>query len=100
MSPRDPERRPTHPGVILHEDVLPALGMTQGQFASALGVSRLSVNELLRERRALSAEIAARLGKALGTTAESWLAMQSTVDLWEVAQHPERTAGVQRIDTV
>lgn len=100
QSLRDPRRKPTHPGAVLREDVLPALGMTQGQFARALGVSRLSVNELLREKRALSAEMAARLGKALGTTAESWLTMQSTVDLWEVAQHPERVAGVQRIDTV
>lgn len=98
MSPRDPERRPTHPGVILHEDVLPALGMTQGRFARALGVSRLSVNELLRERRALSAEIAARLGKALGTTAESWLAMQSTVDLWEITQNPGALADVRAVE--
>lgn len=79
--------------------MLPALGMTQGELARRLTVSRLSVNALLREKRALSPEMAARLGRALGTTAESWLAMQSTVDLWEVVQHPERVAGVQRIDT-
>lgn len=98
QSLRDPRRKPTHPGAVLREDVLPALGMTQGQFARALGVSRLSVNELLREKRALSPEMAARLGKALGTTPESWLAMQNAVDLWEVATHPERLAGVRRID--
>lgn len=41
--------------------------------------------------------MAARLAKALGTTPESWLAMQNAVDLWEVAMHPERLATVQRI---
>lgn len=96
-SPRDPHRKPTHPGAVLRDDVLPALGMSQGEFARRLGVSRLSVNELLREKRALSPEMAARLGKALGTTPESWLAMQNAVDLWDVAAHPERLAGVQRI---
>lgn len=95
---RDPHRKPTHPGAVLREDVLPALGMSQGEFARRLGVSRLSVNELLREKRALSPEMAARLGKALGTTPESWLAMQNAVDLWEVATHPERLADVRRID--
>jgi addiction module HigA family antidote len=76
---------------------MPALAMTQGEFARALGVSRLSVNELLREKRALSPEMAARLGKALGTTAESWLAMQSAVDLWKVAADPQLLADVERI---
>lgn len=95
---RDPHRKPTHPGAVLREDVLPALGMRQGEFARRLGVSRLSVNELLREKRALSPEMAARLGKALGTAPESWLAMQNAVDLWDVAMHPERLADVQCID--
>lgn len=94
---RDPHRKPTHPGAVLRDDVLPALGMTQGEFARRLGVSRLSVNELLRERRGLSPEMAARLAKALGTTPESWLAMQNAVDLFDVAMHPERLATVQRI---
>lgn len=94
---RDPRREPTHPGAVLREDVMPALAMTQGEFARALGVSRLSVNELLREKRALSPEMAARLGKALGTTAESWLAMQSAVDLWKVAADPQLLADVERI---
>ena len=43
-------------------------------------------------------ELAARLGKALGTAPESWLAMQNAVDLWDVAMHPERLADVQCID--
>lgn len=81
---RNPNRRPTHPGAILREDVLPALGMSQQQFADRLGVSRLSVSELLNEKRALSTEMALRLSKLLDTSPESWLAMQDAVDLWEV----------------
>ena len=45
---RDSKRRPTHPGEILREDVLPALRLTQGEIAKRLGVSRLTVSELLR----------------------------------------------------
>mgnify|MGYP003385644349 CR=1 FL=1 len=82
---------------MLREDVLPALGMTQGELARRLGVSRLSVNELLCEKRALSVEMAAGLGKALGTTAESSIAMQTALDLWEIAQDPDALADVQPV---
>jgi addiction module HigA family antidote len=84
--------------VILREDVLPALGMTQTELAERLGVSRLSVSELLHEKRALSPEMAARVAKLMRTTPESWLRMQEAVDLWEIAQHPERIAAVRPLD--
>ena len=93
---RDPGRRPTHPGALLREDVLPALGMTQTELARRLGVSRLSVSELLHEKRALSPDMAMRLGKLLGTSAESWLRMQAAVDLWELA----RRGGYEAIEAV
>ncbi len=92
---RNPNRRPTHPGVILREDVLPALKMSQTEFAERLGVSRLSVSELLLEKRALTAEMAARLAKLLDTTPESWLHMQDAVALWEIAQEPAKLAAVK-----
>ena len=86
---RSPKRRPTHPGAVLREDVLPALGMTQTEFADRLGVSRLSVSDLLHEKRAVSPEMAVRLSKLLDTSAESWLAMQNAVDLWELSHEPD-----------
>lgn len=95
---RDPHRRPTHPGAVLREDILPALKMTQTELAVRLGVSRVSVSELLLGKRSLSAEMAARIAKLLRTTPESWLRMQEAVDLWEIAQHPERLAAVQPIE--
>ncbi|MFN4324919.1 MAG: HigA family addiction module antitoxin [Azonexus sp.] len=84
MSLRNPNRKPTHPGAILREDVLPALEMTQTEFAKRLSVSRLTVSELLHEKRGLSADLAIRLGKLTGTTPESWLRMQESLDLWEL----------------
>ena len=94
---RDPNRRPTHPGAILREDVLPALAMTQTEFAQRLGVSRLSVSDLLHEKRVMTPEMAARVGKLLNTTPDSWLRMQQAVDLWDVAQKPEKLASIKPI---
>jgi addiction module HigA family antidote len=94
---RDPNRKPTHPGAILREDMLPALDMTQTEFAKRLGVSRLTVSELLLEKRGLSAEIALRIGKLLNTTPESWLRMQTALDLWQARQEPEKLAKIKPI---
>jgi addiction module HigA family antidote len=94
---RNPNRRPTHPGAILREDVLPGLGISQGKLAEQLGVSRLTVSQLLHEHRALSPEMAVRLEKLLGTSAESWIRMQEAVDLWDARQQPERFAGIKRL---
>lgn len=75
-------RKPTHPGAILREDILPALGITQTELAQRLNVSRLTVSDLIHEKRALTADIALRLAHLLNTTPESWLAMQQALDLW------------------
>lgn len=83
---RDPNRRPTHPGAILREDVLPHLGMTQKDFAQRLGVSRLTVSEVLNQKRPVTADLAMRLGRLLGNGPEVWLRMQLTLDLWELEQ--------------
>ena len=83
---RNPSRRPTHPGAVLREDILPFLGITQSTLAEYLGVSRLTVSEILLEKRAISAEMALRISKVIGGSPESWLQMQSAVDLWDVCQ--------------
>ena len=92
---RNPNRRPTHPGAILREDVLPALEMTQTELAQRLGVSRLTVSELLHEKRGITPEMALRVAKLLNTTPESWLRMQQAVDLWDVQQQPEKLANIK-----
>ena len=75
-------RKPTHPGAILREDILPELGISQTELAQRLNVSRLTVSELIHEKRALTVDIALRLARLLNTTPESWLAMQQALDLW------------------
>lgn len=85
---RAKKRRPTHPGEVLREDVLPALGLTQLEFANRLGVSRRTVSELLHERRPVTPDMAIRLGKLLGNGPEIWLRMQQTLDIWELDREP------------
>ena len=78
--------RPTHPGEMLREDFLPDYGLTISGLAEALGVSRQTINELLRGRRAVSPEMALRLSRLFGNSAEFWLDAQRAVDLWDAAQ--------------
>jgi addiction module HigA family antidote len=78
------KRRPTHPGEVLREDVLPALGMTQGDFAAWIGVSRRTVNEILQEKRPVTVDTAHRLARALRTSPDVWLGLQQDVELWEM----------------
>ena len=82
MSLRAKNRKPTHPGAILREDVLPSLNITQTEFADRLGVSRRSVSQILHEHRPLTPDMAIRLAHFLGTTPESWLNMQQALDVW------------------
>ncbi len=80
------KRRPTHPGELLREDFLPDYGLSVSGLAEAIGVSRQSINELLRERRSLSPEMALRLSRLFGNTPEFWLNAQRAVDLWEASE--------------
>lgn len=92
---RNPNRCPAHPGALLREDVLPDLGLTQGVVAARLGVSRRSVSELLHERRGITPDMALRLSRLLGGTAEFWLRMQAAHDLWRLENEcAARYAGI------
>ena len=86
INTRERKIRPTHPGEMLREDFLPDYGLTVSSFAKALGVSRQTINELLRERRAVSPEMALRLSRLFGNTPEFWLNAQRAVDLWEASR--------------
>jgi addiction module HigA family antidote len=80
---RERKVRPTHPGEMLREDFLPDYGLTVSSFAKALEVSRQTVNELLRERRAVSPSMALCLSRLFGTSPDFWLNAQRAVDLWD-----------------
>ncbi len=75
-------RKPTHPGAILREDVLPALSMSVSAFSRNMGVSRQMVHGILAERTGITPETALRLGVLLGNGPQLWIDMQSRYDLW------------------
>ena len=77
---------PTHPGELLREDLMPAAGLTQEALAGRIGVSRRTINEILVEKRSVSADMAHRLARFFDTTPEFWLGLQQDVDLWKARQ--------------
>jgi antitoxin HigA-1 len=77
---------PPHPGEVIKELCLQPLGLTVTDAAKGLGVSRKTLSALLNGRFGISPEMAIRLSKAFGGSAESWLVQQVQYDLWQVMQ--------------
>jgi addiction module HigA family antidote len=75
-------RAPTHPGDILREDVLPALGITVTDMAKRLRVTRQQLHRVLAKQAGISPEMAVRLGKLCGNGPDLWIGMQQAYDLW------------------
>lgn len=75
-------REPIHPGEFLREEYMPELGLSVADLARHLGVTRQTVNDIVRERRNLSPDMCLRLGRLFGTTPQFWMNMQAKVDLW------------------
>ena len=76
-----PMKNPPHPGRILRDECLEPLGLSVTAGAKALGVSRQALNNVVNERAGISPEMAIRIAKAFGGTAQVWLRMQSNYDL-------------------
>ena len=74
---------PVSPGAVLREEIVARTGLTQDALAEALGVSRYSVNQIINDRRSITADMALRLAKVLGTTPQFWLNLQMAVDLFQ-----------------
>lgn len=92
-----PENRiPTHPGVILSQEFLVPLGITQVAFALHLGVPVQRINELIRGKRGITPETAWLLSQALNTTPELWINLQAAYDL----ARSRPTASVERLAAV
>ena len=77
-------KKPPHPGDTVLQECIERLGMTITQEAEALGVTRVTLSELVNGRRGISPEMAVRLSKAFGGSAESWLVQQAQYDLAQV----------------
>ena len=74
---------PTHPGLIIRDDVLPELQLSVNEAAEQLGVSRVTWSRVINGRSAITAEMALRVGKWVGNGPEIWLRMQGQYDLWQ-----------------
>ncbi|MBW1667224.1 MAG: HigA family addiction module antidote protein [Deltaproteobacteria bacterium] len=77
---------PTHPGEMIREDFMPDFNLNATSLAAAIGVSRQTINELLRERRAITPVMALRLSRLFGNSPEFWLNAQHARDLWDSQQ--------------
>lgn len=93
---RDPNRCPTHPGELLREDVLPAVKQPKTRIAEGLGISRQHLHDILAERKPVSAEVAVKLAKMFGSSAEVWIRMQGSYDAW----HAARSVDVSGVPTL
>jgi antitoxin HigA-1 len=78
---------PTHPGEMLREDFMSDYGLTASTLAAAVGVSRQTIHELLREERSITPLMALRLARLFGNSPTFWLNAQQTRDLWQSEQN-------------
>lgn len=76
---------PIHPGEVLAEDFMKPLGLSQYRVAQDIGVPALRINQIIRGKRAITADTAMRLSRYFGTSADVWLRLQARYDL-EVAE--------------
>ena len=89
---------PMHPGALLREEILPALGRTKTEIAKLLGVSRQTLYDILEEKQPVTPVMALRLGKLCGNGADLWLNLQKRCDLQRAGQ--ELGAKIRAIPTL
>lgn len=89
--------RPIHPGEMLREDILPAADLSVAAAAKALGVSRQMLNDIISEKRPLSAAMCLRIAKLFRSTPEFWMRLQSAYDLKKAAADKEVRKSITRI---
>jgi addiction module HigA family antidote len=82
-------RRPSHPGAILRAHYVQPRGIGVGELAAALDVSRKHMSQVLNGHKRVEPTLAARLAKALGTTAQCWVNLQAAVDAWDAVEASE-----------
>ena len=90
------DRKPVSVGEMLIDEFLKPLGLTQSALAEAMGVQRKLVNELCRNRRAVTADTALILARVFGNSPEFWLNVQRRTDLWEALHTPERRKRIEQ----
>ena len=95
------KRAPIHPGEIMREDVLPALGLSVSEAARRLGVSRQQLHRVLACTHPITTEMALRIGKLAGNGPGLWLRMQQAYDLWHVEQRlKDELARIDPVESI
>ncbi|HAR33896.1 MAG TPA: addiction module antidote protein, HigA family [Desulfobacter sp.] len=90
------KRQPVSVGEIIKEEYLAQMQITQEQLATAMGVSRKTVNEICNGRRTITVDSALLLAKVFENTPDFWLNMQRRSDLWAALNTPKRKARIDR----
>lgn len=89
------KRKPSHPGLILKFHYMEPLSLSVTQVAEALSISRKTLSAIINQRASVTSEIALRLSRAFGTSAELWLNLQIACTLWETAHHSKKWKQVR-----
>jgi addiction module HigA family antidote len=90
------KRKPVTVGTILVEEFLEPMALTQSELAERSGLPRKHVNELCRDRRAVTADTALILSRVFGNSADFWLNTQRRTDIWEALNTPRRAERIAR----
>ena len=97
---RTETRKPTTVGELLTHEFLEPLELSQSELARSMGVQPRLVNELCRNRRAITAETALMLERALGQSADFWMNAQKATELWEALHNERSLARIERVQAV
>ncbi|MFT5133121.1 MAG: addiction module HigA family antidote [Gammaproteobacteria bacterium] len=93
-------RKPSHPGALIRNIILPETGLSVSALAECCGLARNTISKIVNERGDVTEDIAIRLSRVLGSTPQFWLAMQAKLNLWKLEQKNERIyRSMERVQT-
>jgi len=96
MKKRKDRLDPVHPGDVLREDFMKPMGLSSYAVAKAIGSTPIAVSQIIRRQRAVSAEMALKLGRLFGVSPELWMGIQADYDL-EVARERSEAEILRRV---
>ncbi len=91
-------RKPSHPGALIRNVILPETGLTVSELARRCGIARNTVSKVVNERGDVTEDIAIRLSRVLGSTPRFWLSMQNNLNIWNLENKNKRV--YQKIERV
>ena len=91
-------RKPSHPGALIRNVILPETGLTISELARRCGLARNTMSKVVNERGDVTEDVAIRLSRVLGSTPRFWLGMQSRLNLWQLENKNKRV--YQKIERV